>query len=45
VLVVLRAGHSELLARITLAAARELDLLPGRHAVAVLKTTSVHLLA
>ena len=45
VLIRLEVGSSRLLARVTRAAARELDLQPGAPVVAVIKTTACHLLA
>ena len=42
VLALLRVGDSELRARLTPAAARELGLAPGMRAVAVVKTAAVH---
>jgi molybdopterin-binding protein len=44
VLIGLRAGTTMLKARITKAAARELDLQPGKPVVAVIKTSACHLL-
>jgi molybdate transport system ATP-binding protein len=44
VLVGLAIGDARLLARLTPAAARELQLTPGRDVVAVVKTASIHLL-